>query len=66
MQTHVADARPALAARVLSASLLELNGTLGNIMLWLIVLHVIGALKHQFWDKDGNLYRMLPWGKPKP
>jgi cytochrome b561 len=35
-------------------------------MLYLIVLHVLGALKHQFWDKDGNLYRMLPFGKPKP
>jgi len=44
----------------------ELHGTLGEVMLYLIALHVVGALKHQFWDKDGNLYRMLPWGKPKP
>jgi cytochrome b561 len=44
----------------------ELHGTLGEVMLYLIVLHVLGALKHQFWDKDGNLYRMLPWGTPKP
>ena len=45
--------------------LTELHGTLGNIMLWLIVLHVLGALKHQFWDRDGDLYRMLPFGTPK-
>lgn len=44
----------------------ELHGTLGNVMLWLIVLHVLGALKHQFWDKDGDLYRMLPFGTPRP
>lgn len=43
----------------------ELHGTLGEVMLWLIVLHVVGALKHQLWDKDGDLYRMLPWGTPK-
>jgi cytochrome b561 len=29
------------------------------------VLHVVGALKHKFWYMDGNLYRMLPFGKPK-
>jgi cytochrome b561 len=45
--------------------LLDLHGTLGNVMLWLIVLHVVGALKHQFWDKDGDLYRMLPFGTPR-
>jgi cytochrome b561 len=27
---------------------------------------VAGALKHQFIDRDGNLYRMLPFGNPKP
>ncbi len=26
----------------------------------LIVLHVGAALKHQFWDKDGDLWRMAP------
>jgi cytochrome b561 len=45
--------------------LLEIHGTMGTVMLWLIVLHVAGALKHTFWDKDGNLFRMLPFG-PRP
>lgn len=45
--------------------LLEVHQTLGNIMVWLIGLHVLGALKHHFWDKDGELWRMLPWGKPR-
>nr|WP_166175998.1 cytochrome b [Altererythrobacter segetis] len=52
--------------RGLGHELQELHGTLGEVMLYLIVLHVLGALKHHFWDKDGNLYRMLPFGTPKP
>jgi cytochrome b561 len=51
--------------RGLGHDLQELHGTLGEIMLYLIVLHVLGALKHHFWDKDGDLYRMWPWGTPK-
>jgi len=51
--------------RGLGHELQELHGTLGEIMLYLIVLHVLGALKHHFWDKDGDLYRMWPWGTPK-
>jgi cytochrome b561 len=37
----------------------------GTVMLVLIALHVLGALKHQFFDRDGNIWRMLPWGTPK-
>jgi len=43
----------------------EIHATLGTVMLVLIVLHVLGALKHHFLDKDGNLYRMLPFGSAK-
>lgn len=56
---------PFAANRGVGHELTELHGTLGNVMLWLIVLHVVGALKHQFWDKDRDLYRMLPFGTPK-
>lgn len=35
----------------------------GEIMIWLIALHILGALKHSFIDKQGGLSRMLPWGK---
>jgi cytochrome b561 len=34
-------------------------------MLALFVLHVAGALKHQFLDRDGTLARMLPGGGPR-
>lgn len=37
----------------------------GTVLLALVALHILGALKHTFLDKDGNLFRMLPWGSPK-
>lgn len=38
--------------------------TLSYIAYALIVLHVAAALKHQFFDRDGVLWRMLPIGRP--
>ena len=42
----------------------------GQIHVWLsyvfyglFVLHVTGALKHQFWDRQPQLQRMSPWGR---
>ncbi len=37
----------------------------GVIMVLLIGLHILGSLKHMVVDKDGNLWRMLPFGTPK-
>lgn len=48
-----------------SGGIFEAHEIAGKIMLGLIVLHTLGALKHTFWDKDGNLWRMLPFGTPK-
>ena len=49
----------------LGHSIFEAHATAGTVMLLLIVLHVLGALKHTFMDKDGNLFRILPFGTPK-
>lgn len=46
-------------------AIFEQHATAGKALLILIVIHVLGALKHTFVDKDGNLYRMLPFG-PEP
>jgi cytochrome b561 len=43
----------------------ELHATGGTILLLLIVLHVLGMLKHTLVDRDGNLFRMLPFGTPR-
>lgn len=56
---------PVPADRGLGHEILEVHGTAGEIMLYLIVLHVLGALKHHFVDRNGALYRMLPFGSPK-
>lgn len=56
---------PVTTNRGLGHEILEVHGTLGEIMLYLIVLHVLGALKHHFYDRNGALYRMLPFGTPK-
>jgi len=56
---------PVAANRGLGHEILEVHGSLGEIMLYLIVLHVLGALKHHFIDRNGELYRMLPFGTPK-
>jgi cytochrome b561 len=40
---------------------MDAHEILGNAAIALIALHVIGALKHQFWDKDKLLQRMNPF-----
>ncbi len=40
-----------------------LHATGGNVFIYLIALHILGALKHTFFDKNGGIFRMLPFGK---
>ena len=40
-----------------------LHSVLATSLLVLAGLHVLAALMHQFVDRDGLLYRMLPWGR---
>jgi cytochrome b561 len=39
----------------------ESHEVLAILMLVLIALHLAGALKHQFLDRDGTMARMAPW-----
>lgn len=39
----------------------EVHEMLALLTLCLLFLHVAGALKHQFFDRDGTLGRMIPW-----
>ena len=43
----------------------DLHELLFNVLLAFAVLHVIGALKHQFWDRDGVMRSMLPRRVPQ-
>ena len=38
----------------------NLHDLLGNLAIFLLALHVLAALKHQFIDRDGLISRMLP------
>jgi cytochrome b561 len=38
----------------------EIHGTLGTVLVVVFVVHVAGALKHQFLDREPELQRMLP------
>lgn len=37
----------------------------GIALLVLTAIHILGTLKHTLIDRDGNLFRMLPFGSPK-
>ncbi len=41
----------------------ELHEIFATMMLVLFVLHVVGAWKHQLFDRDGTIGRMLPFGR---
>ena len=43
----------------------EQHGAAGALLLILVAVHILGTLKHTLIDKDGNLFRMLPFGEPK-
>lgn len=45
----------------LKQELRDLHGVMSKVLMGLVVLHVAAALKHQFFDGDDLLYRMLPW-----
>jgi cytochrome b561 len=45
----------------LKETLEGVHETLFNVLAAIAGLHIAAALKHQFIDRDGLLYRMLPW-----
>lgn len=53
---------PLAESKPLAETFEAMHGTLTTLMLVLAALHVAGALKHQFFDKDRSLQRILPWG----
>ena len=53
---------PATKERV-HAFWFSVHGSLAYVLYVLLALHVLGALKHQFVDHEGEFGRMLPWGR---
>ena len=56
---------PVAADEAGAKAIFEQHATAGTILLALIVVHVLGTLKHTILDKDGNLFRMLSFGAPR-
>lgn len=56
---------PVSEAPEMGKTIIGFHKTGGEILVYLVGLHILGALKHMVIDKDGNLWRMLPWGTPK-
>ena len=54
---------PVGGSKATAHEILDVHGTVAGLMMYLIILHVLAALKHTLWDKDGELFRMLPFGK---
>lgn len=48
----------------IAASIMDQHTTGGKVVLVLVALHVLGALKHTFFDKVGGIKRMLPGSGP--
>lgn len=42
-----------------------MHAVAGTTLLVLIAVHVLATLKHTFIDKDGTIFRMLPFGTVK-
>ena len=40
----------------------QIHSSLAYVLYALLALHVLGALKHQFIDREPELGRILPWG----
>ena len=47
----------------LGSDIYSVHATAGSIMIYLIGLHILGALKHTLFNRDGGIFRMLPFGK---
>lgn len=46
-------------------AIFESHAAAGTVLLILVAVHILGTLKHTLIDKDGNIFRMLPFGEPK-
>jgi cytochrome b561 len=47
----------------LAGTIFDIHAIAGTTLLVLIAVHVLATLKHTLIDKDGTLFRMLPFGK---
>jgi cytochrome b561 len=56
---------PVAPDKDMAGAVFEAHGTVGKILVILMFVHIAAALKHTLFDRDGNLFRMLPFGNSK-
>lgn len=56
---------PVPVNEALGEQIFEVHAIAGTTLLVLIAVHVLATLKHTFIDKDGTIFRMLPFGTAK-
>ena len=59
----IIPALPVGTDKELGGQIFEAHAATGTILLLLIALHILGVLKHLVIDRDGELFRMLPFGR---
>jgi cytochrome b561 len=57
---------PMATRRSLGDTAEGVHATLAYIAIALLAIHIAAALKHQFWTRDGVLYRMAPFLRVRP
>lgn len=57
---------PVGGGREVAGQLMDMHELAAKALYVLIALHVAGALKHQFVDRDNVLHRMIPWIPRRP
>lgn len=57
---------PIDGGREVAGQLMDMHELAAKALYVLIALHVAGALKHQFVDRDNVLHRMIPWIPRRP
>lgn len=59
-------ALPTGGGRETAGQLMDVHELAAKLLIALVVLHILGALKHQFIDRDNVLHRMLPFIPRRP
>ena len=57
---------PIGGGRETAGDLMDVHEAAAKLLIFLVVLHIVGALKHQFIDRDNVLHRMIPWIPRRP
>lgn len=56
---------PVAENKELAGAIMGFHTNGAKLLLILVALHVLGVIKHLVIDRDGQIFRMLPFGKPK-